>query len=81
MPVTRKFLHHRQNDYRSPTRREVINQTMQRELHNHIFREVDVLCKKFEQLGLLISKDKPKKNIQDITYHKCKNPGHYSSQC
>ena len=42
---------------------------------------VDTLCQKFEQLALFISKDKPKKNIQDITCHKYKKPGHYASQC
>ena len=43
---------------------------------------VDFQCQKFEQLALLISKGKKKKkNIQDITCHKCKKPGHDASQC
>ena len=32
-------------------------------------------------MGLIISKDKPKKNILDITCHKCKKPGHHAIQC
>ena len=39
------------------------------------------MCKKFEQLALLKSKYKPKKNSQDIICHKSKKPGHYASQC
>ena len=35
----------------------------------------------FEQLRLLVSKDKIKKNVQDLTYHKCMKSCHYSSQC
>ena len=38
------------------------------------------MCKKFEHLGLLIPKDKPKKNSQDIICHKCEKPGRYASQ-
>ena len=32
-------------------------------------------------MALLISKDKPEKNIQDIACHECNKPGHYASQC
>ena len=42
-------------------------------------QKVDILCKTFEQLAPLISKDKPKMNIQDITCQKCKKPGHYGN--
>lgn len=39
-----------------------------------------ILCKKFEWLLLLISKDRPNNNIQDINFHKFKDPGHIVSQ-
>ena len=50
-------------------------------IHKEISEKVDILCKKLEQLALLISKDIPKKNIQEITCHKYKKPGHYAIQC
>ena len=40
--------------------------------------KIDRLCKNFEQLALLISENKAKKNILDITCHDCKKPGHYA---
>ena len=51
------------------------------ELPNNTSEKVDILCKKFEQLASMISKDKPKKNIQDIICHKCKKPSHYARKC
>ena len=50
-------------------------------LHKDTSEKVDITCKKVEKLALLISKDKPKKNIQYITCHKCKTSGHYASRC
>ena len=50
-------------------------------LQKETSEKFNTLCKKFEQLALLISKDKSKKNIQDITCHNCKKTGHYASQC
>ena len=42
-------------------------------LHKETSEKVDKLCKKFEKLALLISKEKPE-NIRVITYHKSKKP-------
>jgi len=42
--------------------------------------KMDILCKKFEDLALLISKSKPKQNIQEVICHKCKKPGHYANE-
>ena len=42
---------------------------------------MDILCKKSEDLVLLITKSKPKPKIQDVICHKCKKPSHYASQC
>ncbi len=42
--------------------------------------KMDILCKKFEDLVLLITKSKPKPNIQDVICHKCEKPGYYTSQ-
>ena len=53
---------------------------MERKLHKETLEKVDTLRKKFEQLRLLISKDKTMNNIQDITCHKCKKPSHYMNQ-
>ena len=39
-----------------------------------ISEKVNILCQNFELLALVISKDKTKKNFQDITCHKCKKP-------
>ena len=50
-------------------------------LHKGTSEKIDILCKKFEQLELLILKYKPNKNIQDVTCHKCKKPDYYASQC
>ena len=50
-------------------------------LHKENSEKVGSLSKKFEELALLISNDKPKKNIQDITCHKYNNTVHYASQC
>ncbi len=36
------------------------------------FDKMDMLCKKFEDLALIIRKSKPKANFQDIICHKCK---------
>ena len=43
--------------------------------------KMDILCKNFEDLALLITKSKPKPNIQDIICHKCKKAGYYASLC
>ncbi len=43
--------------------------------------KIDMRCKKFEDLALLITKSKPKQNLRGVIYHKCKKPGHYASQC
>ncbi len=43
--------------------------------------QLDMLCKKFEDLALLIAKSKPKQSIQDVIRHKCRKPRHYASQC
>ncbi len=42
---------------------------------------MDMLCKKFDDLVLLIIKSRTKPNIEDVICQKCKKPGHYASKC
>ena len=43
--------------------------------------KMSMLCKTFEDLALLITRSKPKQNIQDVICQKCKKLGNYASQC
>ncbi len=56
-------------------------QERQQGTDKHALDKMDMLRKKFENLALLIKKNKPKPNIQDIICYKRKKPGHYASQC
>ncbi len=49
-------------------------------IDDEALNKTDILCKKFGDLSLLITKSKPKPNIQDIISHKCKKPSQYASQ-
>ena len=68
-------------DQRTDQERSGEHEDAKEKLHKDTSEKVDILCSKFEKLMLLTSKDKTKKNIQDITCHKGKNLGHYASQC
>ena len=49
--------------------------------HSDTSEKFDILCEKFELLGLIVSKDNQKKNVLDITCPKCKKSSHYASKC